>query len=266
MLNRALPRLPSATRAFLWWCAAAKFVVALVWTAPVLLPVLPAAERMADAATTSVRIVVEPQQTVSLQTPNERPHEARALPWSMLLVGGWCAGCFLSVYRGVGRWRRVRIAIPRSSPAQTRIKDMTGDLCRHLGLRRVPEVRLSEEVLTPLVTGLLRPVVLVPTDRFAALSERQQQMTLCHELAHLERADLWFGCVPALAERLFFSIRSRTPRRASTCSGVRRHVMPPCSRRSTPRRRSTVGCCSTSASRARGPASPQPARPGHFQL
>lgn len=29
-------------------------------------------------------------------------------------------------------------------------------------------------------------------------------MTLCHELAHVKRADLWFGCVPALAERIFF--------------------------------------------------------------
>ncbi len=29
-------------------------------------------------------------------------------------------------------------------------------------------------------------------------------MAICHELAHVKRADLWLGCVPALAERLFF--------------------------------------------------------------
>ena len=29
-------------------------------------------------------------------------------------------------------------------------------------------------------------------------------MALCHELAHVKRADLWLGCVPALAERIFF--------------------------------------------------------------
>jgi hypothetical protein len=54
------------------------------------------------------------------------------------------------------------------------------------------------------VTGLLRPVVLLPSHRFGTLTGREQQMVLCHELAHLERADLWFGCVPALAERVFF--------------------------------------------------------------
>ncbi len=29
-------------------------------------------------------------------------------------------------------------------------------------------------------------------------------MALCHELAHVKRADLWLGCVPAFAERVFF--------------------------------------------------------------
>ena len=39
---RCLPRLSPATRAALWWCAAAKFLLALVWVTPVELPVLPA--------------------------------------------------------------------------------------------------------------------------------------------------------------------------------------------------------------------------------
>jgi hypothetical protein len=29
-------------------------------------------------------------------------------------------------------------------------------------------------------------------------------MAVCHELAHVKRADLWLRCVPALAERIFF--------------------------------------------------------------
>ena len=38
-LCRCLPRLSAATRTVLWWCAAAKFVLALVWTAPVHIPI-----------------------------------------------------------------------------------------------------------------------------------------------------------------------------------------------------------------------------------
>ena len=70
--------------------------------------------------------------------------------------------------------------------------------------RRIPAVRLSDEVETPLVAGLRRPTVLLPARRFVELPERQQRMAICHELAHVKRADLWLGCVPALAERLFF--------------------------------------------------------------
>jgi len=81
---------------------------------------------------------------------------------------------------------------------------MAAALASRLGLRRVPRVRVSDEVGTPLVTGMLRPSILLPAPAFDALSERQQRMALCHELTHIKRADLWLGCVPAIAERTFF--------------------------------------------------------------
>jgi bla regulator protein blaR1 len=68
----------------------------------------------------------------------------------------------------------------------------------------VPEVRESDAIETPLVLGLRRPVMLLPAHRFGALPNHQQRMALCHELAHVKRADLWLGIGPALAERLFF--------------------------------------------------------------
>ena len=55
-----------------------------------------------------------------------------------------------------------------------------------------------------MVAGLFTPVVLLPRARFDALPDAQQRMAICHELVHLRRGDLWLGCVPALAERLFF--------------------------------------------------------------
>ena len=55
-----------------------------------------------------------------------------------------------------------------------------------------------------MVTGLFTPVVLLPRARFDALPDVHQRMAICHELVHLRRGDLWLGCVPALAERLFF--------------------------------------------------------------
>ena len=67
VLNRALPGLPAGTRAFLWWCAAAKFVVVLLWTTPVLVPVLPAPDRDPGSAP-----IVRESANVELQQSSRR--------------------------------------------------------------------------------------------------------------------------------------------------------------------------------------------------
>ncbi len=81
---------------------------------------------------------------------------------------------------------------------------MATDLAARLGIRRTPPIRASAEVATPLIVGLPRPVILVPATRFFDLQHEQQRMAICHELAHIRRRDLWLGCVPAIAEHLFF--------------------------------------------------------------
>ena len=68
----------------------------------------------------------------------------------------------------------------------------------------MPRVRVSEDIGTPLVTGMFHPIIMLPAGGFEALSEREQRLALCHELTHIKRKDLWLGCVPAVAERVFF--------------------------------------------------------------
>lgn len=48
----------------------------------------------------------------------------------------------------------------------------------------------------------MAPVLLLPEHR--DLSAGELDMALAHELAHLRRGDLWWGCIPALARHLFF--------------------------------------------------------------
>ena len=61
---RFLPRLSPATRTVLWWCAAAKFVLALVWTAPVLIPILPTDARSIQHASAIATPVTSTQAVV----------------------------------------------------------------------------------------------------------------------------------------------------------------------------------------------------------
>jgi hypothetical protein len=63
---------------------------------------------------------------------------------------------------------------------------------------------VSDDIDVPQVSGVWRPVVLLPRDFERSLSAAEQTMTLGHELVHLRRGDLAWGWVPAAAERLFF--------------------------------------------------------------
>ncbi len=214
LLARLL-RLSPATRTVLWWCAAAKFVIALVWTAPLEIPVLPvqspgvavAAHRVtsrpileSDAPATSTR-----RQVAGASDPGLRASVANGLrEWSSFAAIGWMLGLAAAAFVGMRRWRETARMLSESVPAPEVVQVRAAELATRLGLRRVPEVRVSACAETPLVMGLLRPVVLLPGSRLDTLTDDQQRMVICHELAHLKRADLWLGCIPALAERMFF--------------------------------------------------------------
>ncbi|HEX8431613.1 MAG TPA: M56 family metallopeptidase [Longimicrobium sp.] len=200
---RALPRMSPGVRALLWWCVAAKFVVALVWVTPIAVPVLPSAtvEAPSTPPSASSPAAVDASRPVS---PPARGSDAPEIPWTAILVAGWALGVGISLLRTLRDWRRTRGVVARSLPAGDGLLAMTRDLSSRLARRRTVDVRVSAEIESPLIVGVRRPVILVPADAFAALPAEQQRMALCHELAHLHRGDLWLGCVPALAERCFF--------------------------------------------------------------
>jgi bla regulator protein blaR1 len=205
-LGRLWPRLSAGTLTILWWCAAAKFLLALAWIPPIELRILPAAQQRVSAGASAEHSVPE-VGTISASVPavpHSRGTSASAINWPSMLLGLWVCGVAVMLVEGVRRWRFTTGLIGRSEPASEEATRIATEVAATIGLRRTPSIRVSEEVSTPLVAGALRPVVVVPADRFAALSADEQRMALCHELAHVKRADLWLGCVPALAERVFF--------------------------------------------------------------
>ncbi|WP_039956920.1 M56 family metallopeptidase, partial [Xanthomonas graminis] len=72
------------------------------------------------------------------------------------------------------------------------------------GLRQPPQLRLSTQIDSPQLIGPWRPVLLLPARRLAAMHADDLDMALTHELVHLQRRDLWWGLLPALAHHLFF--------------------------------------------------------------
>lgn len=212
---RLFPRLPPSLRCGLWWAACLKLVLDLVWIAPVPLALLPAetGSPAVEAASLYIRNVA-PSRALTpsrLISPGPSPSlppsqgEGSGVSWESALVGVWCLGLLILSIKMMVGLRRTRSILRSAEPLREGwVRAAFLDLCERLSLRRAPELRGSGEVGTPQVTGLVRPVVLIPQSGLARLSAAEVSMTLCHELVHLRRKDLWLGWVPALAQRLFF--------------------------------------------------------------
>lgn len=125
-----------------------------------------------------------------IQRPVTNPEQktTRYIPVTTILFYGYLAGAaaFL-LYQGVSyalfrrtvrRWKR---DVTRADYAA-----MLSDTARDLGVS-APEMIVCEAISTPAVTGLLRPRLLLPHERYDV---QELRYILRHELCHLKRRDM----------------------------------------------------------------------------
>ncbi|MEQ2621679.1 M56 family metallopeptidase [Hominicoprocola fusiformis] len=130
-----------------------------------------------------------------IQRPVTNPEQktTRYIPVTTILFYGYLAGAaaFL-LYQGVSyalfrrtvrRWKR--------DVARADYAAMLSDTARDLGVS-APEMIVCEAISTPAVTGLLRPRLLLPHERYDV---QELRYILRHELCHLKRRDMLFKLV-----------------------------------------------------------------------
>lgn len=120
-----------------------------------------------------------------------------------LLLAVWIFGAGLGLVRLGIDWFRARRFLRTANPWSGADGEDFARLCRREGISKSPRVLVSGAVRVPQITGVRRPVILLPT-LFDRLDPRDREMALCHELAHLRRNDLLWGWAPALAVRIFW--------------------------------------------------------------
>ncbi len=121
------------------------------------------------------------------------------------LVVCWLIGVGVLLLRFAGGWfylERLRfVSRPvRDGGWQTRF----GVLVARLDIGRAVELRETARIVTPMVVGVLRPVVLVPIGLLAGLSVAQVEAILAHELAHIRRHDYLVNLVQSFVEVVYF--------------------------------------------------------------
>jgi bla regulator protein blaR1 len=216
LLTRYLPRLSPAMRCMLWWLVGLQLVLGVAVSTPVQLHWLKAPAPVVHVVHVAAPTAAAQPTIITQDSSDSAPvvlHETSApavttpafMPWSWpeALIAAWLLAVLLQSLLATRHWRESRTLLHGAKPVRdAALQAMFAEQARKLGLRRLPRLRTSDAIVSPQVTGLLRPVVLLPAEE--TLSPDELSMALAHELAHLHRGDLWLGWVPAVAQRLFF--------------------------------------------------------------
>ncbi len=122
-----------------------------------------------------------------------------------LLVVLWLLGVMVLTLRTLGeltfiQYLRYNRSTTASQHWQQRLRELTGRMGLHTGI----ELRESRRIHTPMVIGVLKPVILLPLGMAANLPPEQVESALAHELAHIRRHDYFVNLLQSFVEILFF--------------------------------------------------------------
>ena len=104
-------------------------------------------------------------------------------------VAAWFAGVAAVALFYVLGYTRLWVLRRRSAPAPLPWTASVIRLAGRLGLGTAPDVRVTPLVPGPLVCGLARPTILIPSEA-ATWPEARREAVLVHELSHIRRRDV----------------------------------------------------------------------------
>ena len=119
------------------------------------------------------------------------PGGSAGIPWAVFLTSGWLLGSVLYFARitiGVIAVRRLRSG--STSPPE----ELQRRLASVMTSRWSGRLRVHALVVTPCVVGWRQPLLLLPTECRGWSEEHLRHATL-HEVAHLERGDVWWRLI-----------------------------------------------------------------------
>lgn len=121
-----------------------------------------------------------PALDIDQMTSSARLSAGRIEP-STLLGIAWLAGCVAMLAHLTGQFRQAgRLAAGAGRPVQGTACDRPADELR---------IRFSDAIASPVVVGLIRPIILLPADFHARLDAGTRALVLRHEAHHASRRD-----------------------------------------------------------------------------
>ena len=158
-------------------------------SAPVVAPAIQTAGEPAPGLESAPVTTLASKVEVTLRAVT--PMSVLALVWFTVACGVLAAGL-------IGYLRTMRKIRSGAVSPDAKLQAAIDRTAREAGLRRVPQAWISPQVSSPAVTGLLRPVLLLPAGFPRGFQAGEVRLVLLHEFSHLKRLDLplnWLACV-----------------------------------------------------------------------
>lgn len=121
-----------------------------------------------------------------------------------VVVTGWIIGFFIFSLRLVRGIIFTRQLISSSSPLNNEWSDYANTISKRLGISRLVTLAESGSILTPIVIGYFKPVILIPVGMLTGLTTEQLETVFLHELAHIKRRDYLVNLIQSAIETVFF--------------------------------------------------------------
>lgn len=201
-----LRRTRPAFRAVLWLIVLTKFLVP---------PILPGEmalsgwiSRISGPLTVNRLVGIQPSRGPenvgvpdSLASNGGGAHTSLAGLW---LFSTYLALVFLLTVRSLWIFVRTNRHLCSLQPDDGDLQDEVRALSQRISVTRVPEVRWSDEALTPYIFGFWRPMMVMPRALIKHLEPWERRALILHELAHVRRRDVLVRLFQGAARIVFF--------------------------------------------------------------
>ena len=125
----------------------------------------------------------------------------RNMQW---VVMAWAAGfLFFALRICMGLWYTYRLR-SAAQLIEGQWQDFVCASAEKLGITKFVTLAESAAIVTPMVIGFLKPLILVPAGMLAGLTPTQLETVLLHELAHIRRNDFLVNFLQTVIETIFF--------------------------------------------------------------
>lgn len=154
-----------------------------------------------------------PTQDLALSTPPAESSVATTQPvlsrstltWTQWATGLWALGAVLMLFRTghhlTATSRLRHLSRPLNDPV---ILQLVARITSEMGIQKPIQVRVTEDLSTPGVLGIIRPVLLLPVTLITGLNAEQWKAVIAHELSHIKRHDFAINIVQLIIESLLY--------------------------------------------------------------